>query len=143
MNLSMLPDDIIKHVDKYVDKRPPFACELLNRKLKSYKLYIPTNKTFEGITCNLTSFYFDDKGHEWHGFGILEYRHCYVSRDGMKLNSLGLIMNKYAVSVVEHWTQSYNLVWDEYLLNEIKKCFPPDLFRCRKPLKKKRWCIFS
>jgi hypothetical protein len=36
MNISKLPDDVIKHVESFVDKRPPFADELLNREFKEY-----------------------------------------------------------------------------------------------------------
>ena len=36
MNISNLPNDVIKQIDSFVDKRPPFADELLNRDVKKY-----------------------------------------------------------------------------------------------------------
>jgi hypothetical protein len=36
MNISKLPDDAIKHIESFVDKRPPFADELLNYDFKQY-----------------------------------------------------------------------------------------------------------
>ena len=38
MDLSKLHDDVIKYVESFVDKRPPFADELLNRKFTPYKM---------------------------------------------------------------------------------------------------------
>ena len=36
MDLSILPDDIIKEIESYVDKSPPFSEELLNREFSEY-----------------------------------------------------------------------------------------------------------
>jgi hypothetical protein len=36
MNISKLPDDVIKNIETFVDKRPPFADELLNREFRQY-----------------------------------------------------------------------------------------------------------
>ena len=33
----MLPDDVIKYIESFVDKRPPFADELLNRNFVTYE----------------------------------------------------------------------------------------------------------
>ena len=37
MDISNLPNDVIKHIESFVDKRPPFADELLNFDFKIYE----------------------------------------------------------------------------------------------------------
>lgn len=60
MDLSCLPDDIIKLISSYVDKSPPFAKELLNRKYKMYSSYTgEISETLGGhIEEQLCGYYF-------------------------------------------------------------------------------------
>jgi len=37
MDISNLPNDVIKHIEMFVDKSPPFADELLNREFRVYE----------------------------------------------------------------------------------------------------------
>ena len=60
MNISKLPDDVMKHVESFVDKRPPFADELLNRKLTEYINYTRNdderhNSRYNLILCSEVS----------------------------------------------------------------------------------------
>jgi hypothetical protein len=55
MNISKLPDDAIKHIESFVDKRPPFADELLNYDFRIYEFHrnelleLPNNLKHVGI----------------------------------------------------------------------------------------------
>ena len=45
MDLSILPDGIIKETELYVDKSPPFSEELLNRRFTKYEwIYLTCKK---------------------------------------------------------------------------------------------------
>ena len=39
MDISNLPNDVMKHIESFVDKRPPFADELLNREFTEYFIF--------------------------------------------------------------------------------------------------------
>ena len=46
--LSKLPDDVIKYVESFVDKRPPFADELLKYDFTTYSLIIYHRESDDG-----------------------------------------------------------------------------------------------
>jgi hypothetical protein len=114
MDLSILPDDIIKEIESYVDKSPPFSEELLNHEFTQYEWYeFYQDEDYTNNEYNIDSKYYNRPSYdlilhalvcgeeenylrmEESMFGYAYVYPIYTDKESFERNNtLGLIMRK-------------------------------------------------